>query len=53
MLFNAGYWGGLLDWIRERMQHEGKILREDMDLLLVTDDPDEVVKHMADRTRQP
>ena len=51
VLFDSGYWGGLVDWIRERMQIEGKIHQEDMDLLLVTDDPGEVVHHMIDRTR--
>lgn len=52
VLFDSHYWGGLLDWIRDTMQHEGKILSEDMDLLLVTDDPDEVVRHMVARTRK-
>jgi hypothetical protein len=52
VLFDSRYWGGLLDWIRDTMQHEGKILREDTDLLLVTDDPDEVVRHMVARTRK-
>ena len=51
VLFDSAYWGGLVDWIRERMQIEGKIHQEDMDLLLVTDDPGEVVHHMIERSR--
>jgi len=47
-VFGSDYWGGLLDWVRERMQAEGKISPEDLDLLLLTDDPDEVVRHMKE-----
>ena len=38
----------LLDWVRGKMELEGKILPEDMDRLLVTDDPEEVVRHVLD-----
>ena len=51
VLFDSAYWGGLLDWVRGKMQLEGKILPEDMDRLLVTDDPEEVVRHVVDRAR--
>ncbi|HSH46161.1 MAG TPA: TIGR00730 family Rossman fold protein [Longimicrobiales bacterium] len=46
------YWDGLLSWLRGTMLHEGKINAEDMDLILVTDDPDEVVQHIAGRREQ-
>ena len=42
VLVGSDYWGGLVDWMRERMVAEGKILPADMDLLCVTDDPIEV-----------
>lgn len=49
VLVGSEYWGGLVDWIRERMLEEGKIADEDLDLMLVTDDPDEVAAHIEQR----
>ena len=43
VLLGSEFWGGLVDWIRERPLAEGMISPEDTDLLLVTDDPDEAV----------
>jgi uncharacterized protein (TIGR00730 family) len=37
ILFGSAYWQGLLDWLRSRLQDEGKIDKEDMDLMIVTD----------------
>jgi uncharacterized protein (TIGR00730 family) len=42
VLVGADYWGGLVDWIRERLVAEGKIAPQDLDLLHLTDDPLEV-----------
>ena len=42
VLVGTDYWGGLVDWIRERLLGEGKISPGDLDLLCVTDDPVEV-----------
>jgi uncharacterized protein (TIGR00730 family) len=42
VLVGSDYWGGLVDWIRERLLGEGKISPHDIDLLYVTDDPLEV-----------
>ena len=39
VLVGTDYWGGLVDWIRERLVAEGKIAPQDLDLLRVTDDP--------------
>jgi uncharacterized protein (TIGR00730 family) len=47
-VFGSEYWGGLLEWIQGTMQAEGKISAADLDLLLVTDDPTEVVRHMKE-----
>jgi hypothetical protein len=44
ILYGSAYWGGLLDWIRERMLGEGKIAAQDIDLLVVTDSVDEIVR---------
>jgi len=43
VLFDADYWAGLLRWIRERLLAEGMISPNDLDLLVVTDEPAEAV----------
>jgi uncharacterized protein (TIGR00730 family) len=48
ILFGSRYWQGLLDWIRETMLAEGKISAEDLDLLVVTDSPEEAVQVIVD-----
>ncbi|KPK63659.1 MAG: DNA-binding protein [Planctomycetes bacterium SM23_32] len=49
VLFGSDYWGGLLDWIRGRMQAEDYIVPQDVDILTVTDDPGEAVEHIRRR----
>jgi uncharacterized protein (TIGR00730 family) len=44
VLFDAEYWRGLLDWIREPLLAEGMISPEDWDNLHVTDDAQEAVR---------
>jgi hypothetical protein len=44
VLFDAEYWRGLLDWIREPLLAEGMISPEDWDNLSVTDDAEEAVR---------
>jgi uncharacterized protein (TIGR00730 family) len=48
VLFGRSYWRGLLDWLREAMLGEGKISANDLDLLFVTDSPQEAVKVIVD-----
>lgn len=43
VLFGSEWWSGLVDWLRERMEAEGKVSPGDLALFTVTDDPDEVV----------
>jgi hypothetical protein len=43
VLFDSDYWQGLLDWVQERLLAEGMISPNDEDLLVVTDEPAEVV----------
>jgi uncharacterized protein (TIGR00730 family) len=43
VLFNSQYWGGLVDWIRGNTLAAGYINDIDMDLLHITDDPEEAV----------
>ncbi|MBA2642329.1 MAG: TIGR00730 family Rossman fold protein [Actinobacteria bacterium] len=44
VLFDSDYWGELLDWMRKEMLEDGLISPEDVDLLMLTDDPQEAVK---------
>jgi uncharacterized protein (TIGR00730 family) len=39
VLFDSGYWHGLLEWIGNTMREEGKIDKADLDLIMVTDSP--------------
>jgi uncharacterized protein (TIGR00730 family) len=44
ILMGSEYWKGLIDWLKERMLAEGKILPADMDLIQIVDEPEDVVK---------
>jgi uncharacterized protein (TIGR00730 family) len=43
ILVGSEFWGGLLDWLRDRLVKEKMINPEDMDLITVIDDPECVV----------
>jgi uncharacterized protein (TIGR00730 family) len=43
ILVKSSFWGGLVDWFRDRLVGEGMINPEDMDLIQVIDEPDQVV----------
>lgn len=49
VLFGSEYWGGLLKWLRETLEAEGKISPDDLDLIKVTDSPREAVDHIVTR----
>jgi uncharacterized protein (TIGR00730 family) len=42
------YWGGMVDWIKHRMVEEGTISESDLDLFVLTDSIDEVIKIVSD-----
>ena len=44
VLFGRAYWQGLVDWLRDRVAAEGKIATEDLQLVRVTDEPEEAVR---------
>ena len=39
VLFGSDYWGGMLNWIRDKMLVEGYISPEDLELIKVCDSP--------------
>jgi hypothetical protein len=47
VLMGVAYWSGLLEWVRTTMLADGKIGPADLDLIFVTDDPDEAVRHIV------
>jgi uncharacterized protein (TIGR00730 family) len=49
VLFGSAYWEGLLGWLRETTSAEGMIAPADLDLMLVTDEPAEVTRHIVHR----
>ena len=47
ILMGTAYWSGLLDWIKQTLLADGKIGAGDLDLIMVTDDVDEAVRHVT------
>ena len=48
VLLGTTYWSGLLDWLRGTVLTEGKISRDDLDMLVLTDDVDVAVRLMVE-----
>jgi uncharacterized protein (TIGR00730 family) len=44
VLIGSDYWGGLLDWVKGTLIAEAAITPADVDLLRITDDPDEACR---------
>ncbi|REE95961.1 TIGR00730 family Rossman fold protein [Thermomonospora umbrina] len=44
VLVGTAFWGGLLAWIKDSMLVSGKISPQDLDLIHLTDDPEDVVR---------
>ncbi len=57
VLVGSEFWSGLLDWFTDAMVKEGTISPEDLDLVMVCDDPQDVVNaifdHYEDRGFEP
>ena len=49
ILVGTDYWKGLLDWIRETVLKQGILSPDDLDILHLTDDPDDIVKTIKKR----
>ncbi|OPY84424.1 MAG: LOG family protein YgdH [Syntrophus sp. PtaU1.Bin208] len=46
VLLGSAYWKGLMEWLSDTMLKENKILPEDLDLIRITDDPDDAVRYI-------
>ncbi|HEU4452329.1 MAG TPA: TIGR00730 family Rossman fold protein [Longimicrobium sp.] len=53
ILFGSKYWRGMLDWIKGTLLAEGKVSPEDLDLMVVTDSPEEVVRVCVECHNRP
>jgi len=42
ILFDSKYWSGLVNWMRDTMLTHGNISPQDLDLLYISDDPQEI-----------
>jgi uncharacterized protein (TIGR00730 family) len=51
VLLGVEYWRGLLDWMRTTMLAEGKITEADLELVYLTDDVEQAVRHIVDVDR--
>jgi uncharacterized protein (TIGR00730 family) len=52
VLVRPSFWGAMTDWMRERLVADGMIAPSDLDLMTVTDDPDEVVARVRAGARR-
>ena len=52
ILIGKDYWGGLLKWIKATLEKNGYIGSGDMDLFIVTDDPQEALNLILDYKRR-
>ena len=48
VLVGSDYWSGLVSWLRDTVLAEGKINAADLDLVTVTDHPEDAVRIMVD-----
>jgi uncharacterized protein (TIGR00730 family) len=48
VLFDSDYWGELLEWLRGEVLADGMISASDIELLHLTDDPDDAVRHVLE-----
>ncbi|MEW9529212.1 TIGR00730 family Rossman fold protein [Microbispora sp. NPDC049125] len=51
ILMGSGFWEPLIEWIRTTLLRTGKVSAQDVDLISVTDDPDEAVRLIVESDR--
>ncbi len=53
VLIGTSYWSGLLGWLRDTVLTDGKIKPADLEMLHLTDDPEEAVEFVVRASRRP
>ena len=48
VLIGSDYWGGMFDWIRDKLAGERKISEKDLDLMYLTDSPEDAVRYVVE-----
>ncbi len=51
-LVGKEYWTGMLDWLKNTALAQGNIKQEDLDLIRISDDPDEIAEGIEKHYRQ-
>jgi len=51
ILYDSKYWSGLVNWMRETMLTDEKISPQDLDILQISDDPEEICKMVTEAYR--
>ncbi len=46
VLVGSDYWSGFLKWLKDAAVEEGKISKDDLEIMQVIDDPEEVVRYI-------
>lgn len=46
ILYNSEYWGGLMDWVRDRMVKDNYMTEEELDYITLLDTPEQVVGYI-------
>lgn len=49
VLVGSSFWGGLVDWIKEQLLASGNIREDDLDLVVILDDPEAIVDFIKKR----
>ncbi len=52
ILVDSGYWGGMLDWLKNTLVDAGNIAPADVDLVTMTDDVDDALSVLNDADRE-
>jgi uncharacterized protein (TIGR00730 family) len=52
ILYGSRYWNGMLNWLRDTMLEQENISLEDLDLLKVSDEPEEICQWICDAYQQ-
>jgi len=52
VLVGSGYWAGMFDWLRDRVAAEGNIAPDDLEIMQISDDPEEVASIVWEAARK-